>query len=131
LVKHGTLSKFHVYEMLRCKEERVRRAAFTLLEASNPKLRKDSQTFVEIARFIWDANPSYDLYLEFSKRHLYRTPPKPIETNVRSNSVTKNVDVLPLTGRPKRSKLRPWKYSISPWCKLSRIISRRSRHSIP
>jgi hypothetical protein len=26
---------------------------------------------MEIIRFIWDANPSYDVYREFSKRHLF------------------------------------------------------------
>ena len=48
----------------------MRRAAFTLLEASNPTLRRDGELFLEIIRFIWDANPSYDVYREFSKRHL-------------------------------------------------------------
>ena len=48
---------------------RVRRAAFTLLETSNPRLRRNSELFIEITRFIWDANPSYDLYQEFTKRH--------------------------------------------------------------
>jgi hypothetical protein len=56
--------------MLGSKDARVRRAAFTLLEASNPTLRRDSELFLEIIRFIWDANPSYDVYREFSKRHL-------------------------------------------------------------
>jgi hypothetical protein len=28
-----------------------------------------SELFVEITRFIWDANPSYDVYQEFTKRH--------------------------------------------------------------
>jgi len=69
VVKHGALSKSHVYELLRSKDARVRRAAFTLLEASNPRLRTNSEVFVEITRFIWDANPSYDLYQEFTKRH--------------------------------------------------------------
>jgi hypothetical protein len=77
MVKHGALSRSHVYQMLGSKDARVRRAAFTLLEASNPRLRKDSKIFMEIVRFIWDADPSYDLYLEFSRRHLYKTPPKP------------------------------------------------------
>jgi NH3-dependent NAD+ synthetase len=70
MVKHGALTKSHVYEMLRSKNARVRRAAFTLLETSNPSLRRDSGVFIEITRFIWDANPSYDVYREFNERHL-------------------------------------------------------------
>src|SRR5207237_10571741 len=35
----------------------------------NPNLRTSSELFVEITRFIWDANPSYDVYQEFTKRH--------------------------------------------------------------
>jgi hypothetical protein len=69
MVKHGALSRSHVYHMLGSKDARVRRAAFTLLEASNPTLRRDSELFLDIIRFIWDANPSYDVYREFSKRH--------------------------------------------------------------
>ena len=69
MVKHGALSKSHVYQLLRSKDARVRHAAFTLLETSNPRLRRSSELFIEIARFIWDANPSYDVYQEFSKRH--------------------------------------------------------------
>jgi hypothetical protein len=69
MVKHGALSKSHVYRLLRSKDARVRRAAFTLLETSNPGLRKNSELFIEITRFIWDANPSYDVYQEFIKRH--------------------------------------------------------------
>ena len=69
MVKHGALSKSHVYQLLRSKDARVRRAAFTLLETSNPNLRTSSELFVEITRFIWDANPSYDVYQEFTKRH--------------------------------------------------------------
>ena len=69
MVKHGALSKSHVYQLLRSKDARVRRAAFTLLEMSNPRLRRNSELFVEITRFIWDANPSYDVYHEFTKRH--------------------------------------------------------------
>ena len=57
--------------MLASKDARVRRAAFTLLEGSNRRLRRNSELFIEIARFIWDANPSYDVYLEFSKRNLF------------------------------------------------------------
>jgi hypothetical protein len=57
--------------MLRSKDIRVRRAAFTLLEASNPRLRRDSALFMEIVQFIWNANPSYEVYQEFSKRHLF------------------------------------------------------------
>jgi hypothetical protein len=69
MVKHGALSKSHVYQLLRSKDARVRRAAFTLLEASNPRLRRSSELFIEITRFIWDANPSYAVYHEFTKRH--------------------------------------------------------------
>jgi hypothetical protein len=69
MVKHGALSKSHVYQLLRSKDARVRRAAFTLLETSNPRLRRSSEIFIEIIRFIWDANPSYDVYHEFTKRH--------------------------------------------------------------
>ena len=69
MVKHGALSKSHVYRLLRSKDARVRRAAFTLLETSNPGLRRSSELFIEITRFIWDANPSYDVYQEFVKRH--------------------------------------------------------------
>jgi hypothetical protein len=69
MVKHGALSKSHVYQLLRSNDARVRRAAFTLLERSNPRLRTNSKLFVEITRFIWDANPSYDVYHEFTKRH--------------------------------------------------------------
>jgi hypothetical protein len=68
MVKHGALSKSHVYDLLRSKEARVRRAAFTLLESSNPQLRTNSEVFAEITRFIWGANPSYDVYHEFIKR---------------------------------------------------------------
>jgi hypothetical protein len=50
---------------------RVRRAAFTLLEARNPRLRRDSALFMEIVQFIWNANASYQIYQEFSKRHLF------------------------------------------------------------
>jgi hypothetical protein len=71
MVKHGAISRAHVYRMLSSKDARVRRAAFTLLEASNPRLRRNSGLFMEIIRFIWDANPSYDVYREFSKRHLF------------------------------------------------------------
>jgi hypothetical protein len=59
--------------MLGSKDARVRRAAFALLEASNPRLRRNSELFIEIVRFIWDANPSYDVYREFSKRHFVAT----------------------------------------------------------
>ena len=69
MVRHGALSKSHVYHVLRSKDARVRNAAFTLLERSNPTLRRNSRLFVEITRFIWDADPSYDLYNEFTKRH--------------------------------------------------------------
>jgi hypothetical protein len=71
MVKHGAISRSHVYRMLRSGDAQVRRAAFTLLEGSNPRLRRDGELFMEIVRFIWDANPSYDVYREFSKRHLF------------------------------------------------------------
>src|SRR5262245_9374864 len=71
MVKHGALERTHVYRMLGSKDARVRRAAFTLRELSNPTLRRDSQLVIEIMRFIWDAKPSYDVYREFSQRHLY------------------------------------------------------------
>jgi hypothetical protein len=71
MVKHGALSRSHVRDMLGSKDARVRRAAFTLLEASNPTLRRDSELFMEIVRFIWDAHPSYEVYREFSERHLF------------------------------------------------------------
>ena len=73
MVKHGALSKSHVYHLLRSKDARVRHAAFTLLERSNPRLGTNSELFVEIIRFIWDANPSYDVYQEFTKRHFQAT----------------------------------------------------------
>jgi hypothetical protein len=69
MVQHGALSKSHVHQMLRSKDARVRRAAFTLLEASNPTLRRNGDLFIEVTRFIWAANPSYDVYQEFYKRH--------------------------------------------------------------
>ena len=69
MVKHGALTKSHVYELLRSKDARVRRAAFTLLETSNPQFRRNSELFVEITRFIWNANPSYEVYQEFTRRH--------------------------------------------------------------
>ena len=69
MVKHGALSRSHVYHLLRSSDARVRHAAFVLLERSNPTLRANSRLFVEITRFIWDANPSYDVYNEFTKRH--------------------------------------------------------------
>jgi hypothetical protein len=68
MVKHGALLKSHVYHLLRSKDARVRRAAFALLETSNPRLRTNSEVFAEVTRFIWDANPSYDVYHEFIKR---------------------------------------------------------------
>jgi hypothetical protein len=75
MVKHGALTKSHVHHLLRSKDARVRRAAFTLLEVSNPRLRTSSELFVEITRFIWDANPSYEVYQEFTKRH-FQAPHK-------------------------------------------------------
>jgi hypothetical protein len=71
MVNHGAISRSHVYSMLASKDARIRRAALTLLEVSNPRLRRNSELFMEIARFIWDANPSYDVYREFSKRNLF------------------------------------------------------------
>jgi hypothetical protein len=71
MVEHGSISRAHVYNMLRSKDIGVRRAAFTLLEASNPRLRRDSALFMEIVQFILNANPSYEMYQEFSKRHLF------------------------------------------------------------
>jgi hypothetical protein len=68
MVKHGAISRSHVYGMLASKDARVRRAAFTLLEASNPRLRRNSELFIEIVGFIWD------VYREFSKRHLFVPP---------------------------------------------------------
>src|SRR3954471_18227636 len=70
MVKHGALSKSHVYHLLRSNDPRVRRAAFTLLERSNPRLRTNSELFVEIARSIWNANPSYDVYRAFARGRL-------------------------------------------------------------
>jgi hypothetical protein len=70
--------------MLASKDARVRRAAFTLLEGSNPRLRRNSEIFIEIARFIWDANPSYEVYLEFSKRNLF-VPEKRAEATSKPN----------------------------------------------
>ena len=67
--------------MLASKDARVRRAAFTLLEGSNPRLRRNSELFIEIARFIWEANPSYDVYLEFSKRNLFVQDKVPAHRN--------------------------------------------------
>src|SRR5262245_16452137 len=69
MVNHGALSKSHVYKLLRSKDPRVRRAAFTLLETSNPRLRRNSELVIAITRFIWDANPSYEGYRESTKRH--------------------------------------------------------------
>jgi hypothetical protein len=69
MVKHGALSKSHVYHLLRSKYARVRHAAFSLLERSNPTLRTNSRLFVEVTQLIWDANPSYDIYNEFTNRH--------------------------------------------------------------
>jgi hypothetical protein len=70
MVEHGALSKSRVYELLRSQDARVRRAAFILLETSNPTLRRNSEVFLEVIRFIWGANPSYDVYREFTKRHM-------------------------------------------------------------
>jgi hypothetical protein len=43
MVKHGALSRPHIYRMLASEDAHVRRAAFTLLEISNPKLRRNSE----------------------------------------------------------------------------------------
>ena len=71
MVQHGGIPRAHVYSMLASQDASLRRAAFILLEASNPSLRKSSELFIEIVRFIWDANPSYDVYREFSRRHFF------------------------------------------------------------
>ena len=73
MIKHGALSRSHVYRMLGSTDPHIRRAAYTLLEESNPKLRRNSELFIEVVRFIWDANPSYDVYREFSRRHFTRS----------------------------------------------------------
>ncbi len=80
MVKHGSITRSHVYEMLSSKDARVRRAAFTLLEASNPRLRRNSELFIEIVRFIWDANPNYDVYREFTKRHFFGSTERPFRS---------------------------------------------------
>ena len=54
------------------KRRGVRRAAFTLLEAK-PEAQEKQRAFIEIVRFIWDANPSYYVYREFSKRYLFHS----------------------------------------------------------
>jgi hypothetical protein len=74
MVKHGALPKSHVYHLLRSNDARVRYAAFVLLERSNPTLRANSRLFVEITRFIWDANPSYDVYKTTSVRLVLPRP---------------------------------------------------------
>ena len=71
MVKHGDLSRAHVCDMLRSTDARVRRAAFILLEETNSTLRRDGALFMEIVQFIWHANPCYDVYREFSERHLF------------------------------------------------------------
>jgi hypothetical protein len=37
------------------------------LRFGDPRLRRSSELFIEITRFIWDANPSYDVYQEFMR----------------------------------------------------------------
>ena len=71
MIKHGAISRAHVCEMLRSDDARLRRAAFALVEASNPRLRKDGELFMEIVRFIWEANPSYEVYRAINKRDLF------------------------------------------------------------
>jgi hypothetical protein len=68
MVRHGALPKPHVYELLCSPDPRVRRAAFILLEAGNPKLGKNSALYFEVLRFIWDATYSYDICQEFMRR---------------------------------------------------------------
>ena len=58
MVKHGDLSRAHVCDMVRSTDARVRRAAFILLEASNPTLRRDAALFMEIVQFIWHLGTS-------------------------------------------------------------------------
>jgi hypothetical protein len=56
-----------------CSAQKMRECAAlhsSFLERSNPTLRRNSEFFLEIIRFIWNANPNYDVYREFSKRHL-------------------------------------------------------------
>ena len=66
MVKHAALSKSHVYRMFGSEDARVRHAAYTLLEASNPKLRRNSELFMEVVRFIRNANPKLRVYREFT-----------------------------------------------------------------
>ena len=40
MVKHGALSKSHVYHLLRSKDSRVRHAAFTLLDKQSKTQKK-------------------------------------------------------------------------------------------
>ena len=48
MVQHGGIPRAHVYSMLASQDASLRRAAFILLEASNPSLRKStSYQFVE------------------------------------------------------------------------------------
>jgi|SRR5215471_10385656 hypothetical protein len=105
MVKHGALSKSHVYHLLSSKDARVRHAAFTLLERSNPRLRTNSELFVEITRFIWEANPSYDVYQEFTKRHfqasykVHELISARIQTEKQNNQSTATDDLIENTPR--------------------------------
>jgi hypothetical protein len=105
MVKHGALSKSHVYHLLCSKDVRVRHAAFTLLERSNPRLRTNSELFVEITRFIWEANPSYDVYQEFTKRHfqasykVHELISARIQTEKQNNQSTATDDLIENTPR--------------------------------
>jgi hypothetical protein len=85
MVKHGSISRSHVYSMLASKDARVHRAAFTLLEGSNPRLRRNSELFIEIARFIWDANPSYDVFWS-SANAIFSSRIKCLHTEASSSS---------------------------------------------
>jgi hypothetical protein len=69
VVRHGALSKSHVDEMLCSADPRVRRAAFTLLEGCNPKLKKHGALYFEVLRFIWSATANYDTCREFMRRN--------------------------------------------------------------
>ena len=57
MVKFGAISKTHIYGMLASKDARVRRAAYALLEASNPKLRSSasSGTPTPATTFTWSS----------------------------------------------------------------------------
>jgi hypothetical protein len=69
MVRYGALSKLHVDEMLCSADPRVRRAAFTLLESCNPKIKKHGPLYFEVLRFIWSATANYDTCREFMLRN--------------------------------------------------------------